>query len=182
MDITIDLGNVDWETVIVSGTTAFMAALVASVTAMRLSKRQRRHDLEDRWAEIRAEILQEPLPGVLDQLRTHLAGGVRAVDDARRQIESVARSASGLPVAERRRYVAPLTRGVTELEALDHELESASAAAHGAASSAQVEQYEADYAETLGQLVTDLGRFDEHLQATAAAGRRRSRWLPFGSK
>lgn len=179
MDFSHEVGTIDWETVVVSTTTAFIAALVASLTAIRIARRQRRHDLEDRWAEIRADMLQQPLPGALEALRAQAAAGERSLAAARRQVESVARAASGLPNPERRKYVTPLARSVAELEALDRELASMPATgAHDTETDGAIEELDADYAEALAKLVEDLDRLDEHLQESSSAGQRRFRWIP----
>lgn len=187
MDFSIDLGNVSWETVIVSGATAFIAALVASVTAMRVYKRQRRHDLEDRWAEIRAEIIQGPLPDALETLRAHVPADATApswdrkaaVADAQRQIDSVGRASSGLPAGERKKYITPLRRRVAKMVTLDHELESANAASpHDSVAKPELDatqwdaitRLEGDLVATFQVLVDGLESFDEHLQTKAATG------------
>jgi hypothetical protein len=69
VDFTIDLSEVSWETVFISGLTAFIASLFASVTATTIHRRQRRHDLEDRWADIRADVVRHPMPQALDSTK-----------------------------------------------------------------------------------------------------------------
>ena len=108
-----------------------------------------------------------------------------AVVGARRQVDSVARASSGLPIGEQRKYTTPFRRRVAEIVELGQELGSASveAASHrGAVSELDAEQQdgialrEEELVATLRALVEDLQSFDEHLQGRSATGQRR-RWF-----
>ena len=97
-------------------------------------------------------------------------------------MDAVARASSGLPVGERRKYIAPLRRRVTEIDRLEEELRTARASTEvvselGAEEPEPAATREQDLVETLERLLGDLERYDEHLQGRSATveGRRRFR-------
>jgi len=173
VDFNIDLSGVNWETVFVSGLTAFVASLFASLTATRIYRRQRRHDLEDRWADIRAELVRHPMPEALASLKLQLATtgdatadtGEQTVALARGQVESVSRAAAGLPAGERKKYIAPIERSLNRMEDAD------------APPTDGDEQAPTPLDEQLRELVHRLETFDDHLRVKATTSGGRRSWL-----